>query len=84
MTTVRSTFEGIAEQVHHHFVEKLKVEISHHPFFLRLEREGDVVLGGILAKRLHNISDKSGQIGLACLQPHLTPVEFPKVHQLVD
>ena len=49
-----------------------------------LEREGDVLGGGLLLEELVLVADERDEVGLPHVHNHLSLVDFPQVHHLVD
>ena len=84
LTTRRCVLEGIGEHIHHHLVEIGTVDPHRQGISIVIETQFDALRLGLRLEEGIDILDEGYQIGLAHAHLHLSLVDLPEVHHLID
>ena len=84
LTARGGELKGIGEQVHDHLVEVVAVHPHRQRVAVVVEGETYLLDVGLLLEELHLVVDESYHVGFPHVHGHLSLVDFPEVHHLVD
>ena len=80
----RRIFEGVGEHIHHHLIEVGTVDPHWQGICIVIERQLDSLCLGLRLEEGIDIFDEGNQVSLAHAHLHLSLVDLPEVHHLVD